>query len=501
MFKRILVANRGEIAARIIRTCRLLGIETIAVYSEPDNGSLHVRMADKAARLNTAGKGDGYLDIDQLVGVASKLGADAVHPGYGFLSEDWKFASACERAGIRFIGPPPRTLASVSNKVSCKGIAQSRGIPTVEGSGPITGLRQALRIAHELGYPILLKPVRGGGGRGIRTINDDGEMSEVFKALPRVGIGPSGFFLERYISPVRHLEVQTASDGHGKVIHLGERECTIQRRYQKLIEMTPAPLLREASRERLLDYAIRLMKGLSYENIGTVEFVMDTDENFYFTEVNPRLQVEHPITEAISGVDLVELQLRIASGEGIVLDQEEVHFKGAAIECRINAEDPVDLLPSIGRITEWHIPTGMGIRVETAVSRGSSITSHYDPLLAKLVAWGENLKGARTRMLQALDEFYVRGIKTTIPLHKIILNDRRLLRGGLNTMSVENGDIRQKLIDTVFRERALSVQVGAAIAATMMEMDLRAKPNYTGNEHNGRAEPAHSMSGRFYEAI
>ena len=501
MFKRILVANRGEIAARIIRTCRALGIETIAVYAEADSGSLHARMADKAVRLDIAEKGQGYLDIDQLVGIASRLRADAIHPGYGFLSEDWRFATACERAGIRFIGPSASTLASVSNKVSCKVAAQGRGIPTLEGSGPISGLRQALRIAHELSYPVLLKPVSGGGGRGIRAINDDQEMSEVFKALPIDRVGSPGFFLEHYISPVRHLEVQIVSDGFGRVIHLGERECTIQRRYQKLIEMTPAPLLRESSRERLLDYAKRLVEALAYENIGTVEFLMDRDENFYFTEVNPRLQVEHPITEAVTGVDLVEMQLRIASGEGVALDQDEVYFKGAAIECRINAEDPVDFLPSMGRITEWRLPTGRDIRVETAVSNGSCITDHYDPLLAKLVAWGDNLETARLRMLQALEEFYVRGIKTTIPLHKIILNDKRLLKGGLDTMSVEKGDIRKRLADSISLERALSFQVGAAIAAAMMEMDLHARPNHSGCKDNGRAGTTHLMSSRFYEAI
>jgi len=348
LFKSVFIANRGEIAVRIIRTCELLGVKTVAAYSDVDVNALHVKLADKAVRIGPADPGNSYLNIDRIVQTAVDTGVDALHPGYGFVSENWNLAEKCRQAGIKFIGPQPRTLVIAGNKVDCKKIARKAGVPVIEGGETVCYTPEsALEEAHEVGYPVLLKAAFGGGGRGIREASDDRQLLQGFQLAStemKRSLGKAGLFVEKLIRPARHIEVQIVSDGKGKVIQLGERDCSIQRRHQKLLEMTPAPGLDELARMRVAEYATNLVKALGYENIGTVEFLMDRDQNFYFIEVNSRLQVEHPVTEMRAGVDLVKEQLEIAAGDGIDYTQNDVELNGAAIQCRINAEDPSQAL-------------------------------------------------------------------------------------------------------------------------------------------------------------
>ncbi|MDG6917160.1 MAG: ATP-grasp domain-containing protein [Nitrososphaerota archaeon] len=504
MFDNVLIANRGEIAVRIIRTCKLLGVNTVAVYSDVDAEALHVRLADKAVRIGSADPGDSYLNIDKLVQAASDAGADALHPGYGFVSENWNLAEKCRQAGIKFIGPKPRTLVLAGNKVDCKRIAKGAGVPVIDGGESVFYTPEGvLEAARELGYPVLLKAAFGGGGRGIREASDDRQLLQAFGLATtemKRSLGKTGLFVEKLVKPARHIEVQIVSDGRGKVIHLGERECSIQRRHQKLLEITPAPGLDELARMRVAEYAVSLAKALSYENVGTVEFLMDADQNFYFIEVNSRLQVEHPITEMRAGVDLVKEQLEIAAGEGIDYAQDDVELKGAAMQCRINAEDPgAGFAPSSGRIERLFFPGGAGVRVDTALYQGYIVPEYYDSLLAKLVVRGSDLEDARKRMALALSEFEIEGPKTTIPLQRFIVAHEEFAKWNLNVEFLQENRILESFSELIAATKAELAAQGAAIAAALLESGVA-----IGGARSGEpASKRHRLTqeGRHFDAL
>ena len=508
MFNSVLIANRGEIAVRIIRTCRLLGVKTVAVYSDVDANALHVRLADRAVRIGAADPGDSYLNIDKLVQAAVDANVDALHPGYGFVSENWNLAEKCRQAGIKFIGPKPRTLVIAGNKVDCKRIARTAGVPVIEGGKTVFYTPEdALDAARELGYPVLLKAAFGGGGRGIREALDDRQLLQGFRLAStetRRSLGKAGLFVEKLIRPARHIEVQIVSDGRGKVVHLGERDCSVQRRHQKLIEMTPAPGLDELARLKVADHAVKLARALGYENVGTVEFLMDEDQNFYFIEVNSRLQVEHPVTEMRAGIDLVREQVRIAAGEGIDYGQDDVELIGAALQCRINAEDPAaGFAPSSGRIVRLFFPGGAGVRIDTAVYPGYEVPEYYDSLLAKIIVRGKDLEEARRRMVLALAEFDIEGLKTTIPLHRFILGDEEFARWNLDVQFLQNNRIVESMGESLRAERALRARQGAAIAAAMLEsgVGVRAAGVPLQNPPQRQRPQPSQRKGRYYDAV
>ena len=504
MFRSLFVANRGEIAVRIIRTCELLGVKTVAAYSDVDVGALHVKLADRAVRIGPADPGNSYLNIDTIVQTAVDCGVDALHPGYGFVSENWNLAEKCRQAGIKFIGPQPRTLVIAGNKVDCKRIARRVGVPIIDGGENVCYTPEsALEAAHELGYPVLLKAAFGGGGRGIREASDDRQLLQGFQLAStemKRSLGKAGLFVEKLIRPARHIEVQVVSDGKGKVIQLGERDCSIQRRHQKLLEMTPAPGLDELARMRVADYAVKLVNALGYENIGTVEFLMDKEQNFYFIEVNSRLQVEHPVTEMRAGVDLVKEQLEIAAGEGIDYSQDDVELNGAAIQCRINAEDPeAGFAPSTGRIERLFFPGGAGVRIDTALYPGYEVPEYYDSLLAKLVVRGSGLEDARKRMVLALDEFEIEGLRTTIPLQRFILRNSELRSWDLDLQFIQKNKIVESFVEEQSRKRAELGRQGAAIAAAILEAGLARGAGVTPvAQHPSRVL---TKEARYYDAL
>jgi acetyl-CoA carboxylase biotin carboxylase subunit len=503
LFNSVLIANRGEIAVRIIRTCRLLGVRTIAVYSDIDVDALHVRLADKAIRIGPSDPGDSYLNIERIVQTAADARVDALHPGYGFVSENWNLAEACNQVGIKFIGPKPRTLVIAGNKVDCKRLARRAGVPVIEGGETVLYTPEdAIEAAHKLGYPVLLKAAFGGGGRGIREAADDRQLLQGFKLASsemKRSLGKAGLFVEKLVKPARHIEVQVVADGKGKVVQLGERECSIQRRHQKLLEMSPAPGLDDSARARVGEYAVKLAVALNYENAGTIEFLMDSDRNFYFIEVNSRLQVEHPVTEMVAGVDLVKEQLEIAAGEGIDYDQEDVELKGAAIQCRINAEDPAaGFAPSSGRVENLFFPGGAGVRIDTALYPGYVVPVYYDSLLAKLIAAGKDLEDARKRTLLALDEFQIDGVKTTIPLQKFILCHREFINWNLDVRFMTNNRIVDAMSEEASEKRARLVEKGAAIAAAILEAGIiHGSARALASESQQRVK----QEDRFYDAV
>ena len=477
MFNSVLIANRGEIAVRIIRTCKLLGVKTVAAYSDVDVDALHVKLADRAVRIGPADPGDSYLNVDRLVQTAVDAGVDALHPGYGFVSENWNLAEKCRQSGIKFIGPQARTLVIAGNKVDCKKIARQAGVPVIEGGETVFyTAEEALEAARKLGYPVLLKAAFGGGGRGIREASDDRQLVQGFRLAStemRRSLGKSGLFVEKLIRPARHIEVQIVADGKGKVVQLGERDCSIQRRHQKLLEMTPAPGLDELARMQVAGYAVSLARALGYENVGTVEFLMDGDQYFHFIEVNSRLQVEHPVTEMRAGIDLVKEQLEIAAGEGIDYTQDEIELKGAAIQCRINAEDPASgFAPSTGQVGRLFFPGGAGVRIDTALYPGYAVPEYYDSLLAKLVVRGNDLEDARKRMALALGEFEIEGLKTTIPFQRFILGHPEFTGWNLDVLFLQKNRLVESFNERVSRERALRARQGAAIAAAIVESGL-----------------------------
>ncbi len=442
MFKKVLVANRGEIAVRVIRACRELGIRTVAVYSEADRDSLHVRMADEAFCIGPPPAADSYLNIPNILSTAELLGVDAIHPGYGFLSEDPRFAEICRDAKITFIGPPPEAMEAMGNKAKAREIAQRAGVPVVPGSpGPVRNEREAYQVADRLGYPLLVKASAGGGGRGMRVVHSREDLGRALQTAQReaeAAFGSGELYLEKYLEEPRHVEVQILADTRGNAVHLGERDCSVQRRHQKLLEEAPAPGLSPRLRAQLHRAALRLVHAIGYVNAGTVEFLVDRQENFYFLEMNTRIQVEHPVTEAVTGLDLVAEQIRIAAGERLRFSQRDVEFRGHALECRINAEDPAhDFRPSPGRVVSFVPPGGPGIRVDTHVYAGYTIPPYYDSLIAKVVAWGRDRTEAIARMERALREFEITGIRTTIPLHRAILDNAFFRRGEVYTNFVQ----------------------------------------------------------------
>jgi acetyl-CoA carboxylase biotin carboxylase subunit len=442
MIQKILIANRGEIALRIVRACRELGIKTLAVYSEADVQSLHVQLADEAICIGGPKSTDSYLRAERIISAAEIADVDAIHPGYGFLSENSKFAEQCESCNIKFIGPKSSSIKIMGDKAVARETVHKAGVPTVPGSdGPVESEAAAVKIARKVGYPIIIKAVAGGGGRGMRIAHNDVSFAKEYhiaQAEAEKAFGDGSVYIEKYVQNPRHIEFQILADSHGKVIHLGERDCSVQRRHQKLIEESPSPFLTSDLRKKIGKAAIRAAEAAQYENAGTVEFIVDARGEFYFIEMNTRIQVEHPVTEEVTGLDLIKEQIRIAAGEKLNLDQKDIEFRGHAIECRINAEDPArNFTPSPGTIGLYYAPGGHGVRVDSHVYSGYTIPPYYDSLIGKLIAHGNDRKMALERMYRALSEYLIRGIKTTIPLHKAILSDPAFIAGKATTAYLE----------------------------------------------------------------
>ena len=441
MFRKILIANRGEIALRVICACKELGIPTVAIYSEADRNSLHVRFADEAVCIGPPRSSESYLNIPHVISAAEITNVDAIHPGYGFLSENANFAEVCEASRITLIGPSPGIIRLMGEKDRARQEVAAAGLPVVPGSdGIVEDEGQALKAAKRIGYPLIIKASAGGGGRGMREVRKQSELVGAFDAArneAQQAFGTPDVYMEKLIENPRHIEFQVLGDKYGNVIHLGERECSIQRRHQKLIEESPSPVVDEATRTELGGKVVTALRKIGYTNAGTVEFLRDSDGNFYFIEMNTRIQVEHPVTEMVTNVDLIKSQIRIAAGERLEDAVGQVEFRGHAIECRINAEDPETFAPSAGRITTFHIPSGTGVRVDTAAYADSTIPPYYDSLIAKLITRGRDRAEALNRMRRALDMFIVEGIKTSIPLHRRILANPDFLAGKLNTHFLE----------------------------------------------------------------
>ena len=438
MFKKILIANRGEIACRVIRTARLMGIATVAVYSDADAGALHVRMADQAIRIGPAPSAESYLKISRIVEACRASGAEAVHPGYGFLSENPDFANALADAGVIFIGPGPEAIAAMGDKIQSKKLARAAGVSTVPGYlDVIPDAEAAVAVARDIGFPVMIKASAGGGGKGMRIAANDAEIRDGFRAAAseaRSSFADDRMFIEKYIEEPRHIEIQVLGDSHGSIVHLGERECSIQRRHQKVVEEAPSPFLDSATREAMGSQAVALARAVGYRSAGTVEFIVDRERNFYFLEMNTRLQVEHPVTELVTGLDLVELMIRAAAGEKLPFAQKDVTLAGSAIEARIYAEDPTrNFLPSIGRLIRYLPPEGEGLRLDTGVFEGAEISLYYDPMIAKLVAHGPDRDIAIDRLRHALDGFYVTGVQHNVAFLAAVAAKPRFRAGALST--------------------------------------------------------------------
>ena len=437
MLGKVLVANRGEIAVRIIAACRDLGLRTVIAYSDADRDALPVRLADERVCIGPASARESYLDVPRILTAAQISGADAIHPGYGFLAESHALAEVCEACRVTFIGPPPESIRSMGDKALARRIMQEAGVPILPGTeSGVSGVDEATRVAAQVGYPVLLKASFGGGGRGMRIVGSEAELAPALAsaaAEAQAAFGDAEVYIERDLPSVRHVEVQVFADAHGNTVHLGERDCSVQRRHQKLVEEAPGPGLTDATRAKLGAAAVKAAEAVGYRNAGTVEFLMDPDGNFFFSEMNVRIQVEHPVTEMVTGVDLVREQIQVAAGEPLSFSQESVRVSGAAIECRINAEDPERFIPSPGTITAFHSPGGPGVRVDTAAHAGAVIPPYYDSLVAKLIVHGEDRMHAVARMRRALAEMEVEGIHTTLPLHRRIMASEEFLAGGFDT--------------------------------------------------------------------
>ena len=441
MFRKVLVANRGEIAVRIIAACRDLGLPTVIACSDADRDALPARLADELICIGPAPPNASYLDVPRILAAAEIAGADAVHPGYGFLAESSALAEVCEACRVTFIGPPPAAIRAMGDKALARKTMSEAGVPILPGTvEPVTGADEALAAADEIGYPVLLKASFGGGGRGMRIVADRSGMASALaeaESEAKAAFGDPEVYLERYLESVRHIEVQVFADSAGGAAHLGERDCSVQRRHQKLIEESPAPGLDPAVRREMGEVAVRAARAVGYRNAGTVEFLVDAEQNFYFSEMNVRIQVEHPVTEMVTGLDLVREQILVAAGEPLSFRQEEVEIRGAAIECRINAENPETFAPRPGRITSFVSPGGPGVRVDTAAHAGAVIPPHYDSLIAKLITHGDDRVHAAARMRRALREMEVEGIETLLPLHRRILRSEEFLAGGFDTRILE----------------------------------------------------------------
>ncbi|TWT97496.1 acetyl-CoA carboxylase biotin carboxylase subunit [Neorhodopirellula pilleata] len=442
MFQRILIANRGEIALRVIRACREMGIESVAVYSQADADSMHVKLADKAICVGTARSADSYLKIDQIIAAAEVAGVDAIHPGYGFLAENAQFNEMCRSSGFEFIGPSPTAMEKLGDKNTARSMAVAQNVPVVPGSdGLIADFAKAAQTAIDIGFPVLIKATAGGGGKGMRVAESEDVLVSQLEAARNEAIaafGNGGVYLEKFVERPRHIEVQVIADTHGNVCHLFERDCSVQRRHQKLVEEAPSADLPQDRREAICDAAVRMIAGADYAGAGTVEFIVDKDYNFYFIEVNARIQVEHPVSEMVTGVDLIQEQIRVAAGLPLSFRQDELTCKGAAIECRINAEDPTkNFQPSPGKIESMFAPGGLGVRFDSHVTSGYSVPPYYDSMIGKLIVHRPTRELAIATMLRALKELQIQGIKTTVPFHEWILKDPAFLDGSVDTKYVD----------------------------------------------------------------
>jgi acetyl-CoA carboxylase biotin carboxylase subunit len=441
MFKKVLIANRGEIALRVMWACRELGIRTVAVYSEADRNSLHVRFADQAVCVGPPRSVDSYLNIPAIISAAEVTGADAIHPGYGFLSESSYLAEICEACHITFIGPHPEAIRLMGDKSRAKKTMAKAGVPILPGSpGTVEAEEDGLKFAREVGFPVILKASAGGGGRGMRVVRSPGEMSVAFRAAQAeaaAAFGVPDVYIEKYLDGPRHIEIQVMGDAKGNVVHLGERECSIQRRHQKVVEEAPSPAVGEKLRRRMGNAAVEAAKAVDYTNAGTIEFLLDASGSFYFMEMNTRIQVEHGVTELVTGQDLVKEQILVAAGAPLSFEQKDVTWRGHALECRINAEDPVTFAPSPGTIRHLHLPGGPGVRIDTFVHEGCEIPPYYDSMIGKLMTHGRDRAEAIARMKRSLEAMVVEGIKTNIPLHQDMLQDAAFLRGGASIHYLE----------------------------------------------------------------
>ncbi len=472
LFRKVLIANRGEIAVRIIRACRDLGLDTVAVYSDVDRNAMHVRYATEAYHIGPPHARDSYLRIDKILEVAKRSGAEAVHPGYGFLAERPDFAQACLDEGIAFIGPPPSAIGAMGDKVVARKTVEKAGVPVVPGTELDLRDEELASAATFVGYPLLIKATAGGGGKGMRHVNQPEYFEAALHSARReaeAAFGDGSVYLEKLIEGARHIEIQILADTHDNVLYLGERECSIQRRHQKLLEESPSPFVDDPLRQEMGEVAVKAAQSVHYTNAGTIEFLVDKDRHFYFLEMNTRLQVEHPVTELVTNVDIVKEQIRVARGRKLSHTQEDIEIKGAAIECRINAEDPYNnFLPSTGTITAMTIPAGPGVRVDAGVVLGDQITPYYDPMIAKLICWGETRGEALLRMRRALSEYRIMGVRTNIPFHQNLLDSTRFIAGQFDTTFVEE----RFLIDEESQNPMPHI---AAIFATLVAHQARRK--------------------------
>ncbi len=443
MFNKILIANRGEIAVRIIRACREMGIQTVAVYSEADKDSLHAQMADEAICIGPAAPKDSYLNIQNIISATVLSGAEAIHPGFGFLSENSKFAKMCTECNITFIGPHADCIDNMGNKSNARDIMIKAEVPIVPGSkGAITDEKQLLEVAEEIGYPVMVKASAGGGGRGIRIVYKESDLIRDYenaKAEAESAFGDGTIYVEKFIEKPRHVEIQILGDNHGNVVYLGERDCSMQRRNQKVLEEAPCPIMTEELRAKMGETAVRAAKAVNYNNAGTIEFLLDKNGDFYFMEMNTRIQVEHPITEMVTGIDLIKEQLKISAGEKLSFSQEDIKIEGHAIECRINAEDTSkNFMPSPGKITSLYVPGGFNVRIDSAVYSGYSIPPYYDSMIAKLIVHGRDREEAICKMRRALGEFIIEGVKTNIDFQFELINNEDFIKGNYDTRFIEN---------------------------------------------------------------
>jgi len=497
MFKKVLVANRGEIAVRVLRACEERGISTVAVFSEADRTALHVRYADEAYLLGPAPSRDSYLRIDRILDAARKSGADAIHPGYGFLSERAEFAAACADAGITFIGPSADAIAAMGDKITARETVRKRGVPLVPGSEKGLNDEALLAAAREIGFPLMIKAAAGGGGKGMRAVLDAGALENAIGAARREAMAAFGndeVYLEKLIANARHIEVQILADSHGNTIHLGERECSIQRRHQKLIEEAPSVAIDEKMRAEMGRVAVAAAESVGYVNAGTIEFLFDSKDNrYYFLEMNTRIQVEHPVTELVTGIDIVKEQIAIAAGRRLRYRQEDIVPKGWAIECRITAEDPFNnFMPSSGKITYLQEPTGPGVRVESSLYEGSDISLYYDPMVAKLIVYGENRAEAILRMRRALSEYRIAGIKTSIPFHLEIMDSTEFIWGTFDTGFLSRRRIAARPPQSVEHE-----QLAAVVSAMLAHEEERLAAAHFEQSPNGETQANNwKLSGR-----
>ncbi|HEY5973791.1 MAG TPA: acetyl-CoA carboxylase biotin carboxylase subunit [Geobacteraceae bacterium] len=441
MFHKVLIANRGEIAMRVIRACKELGIKTVAVYSTADKDSLHVKLADESVCIGPAPSLQSYLNINAIISAAELTDSEAIHPGYGFLSENAAFAEICENCGITFIGPSSESMRIMGDKISARQAVIKVDVPILPGTKEgVADVNEAVKIAKQIGFPVIIKATAGGGGRGMKIVHSPAALPNAFataRAEAQAGFGNPEVYIEKYCEQPRHVEIQILGDKHGNVIHLGERDCSIQRRHQKIIEEAPSTVSTPKMRKAMGDAAVRAAAAVGYSSAGTVEFLVDKHNNFYFMEMNTRVQVEHPVTEMVTGIDIVREQIRIAYGEKLRYKQSDIKLNGHAIECRINAEDPVKFTPCPGKITSYHTPGGLGVRVDSFVYDGYTVVPHYDSLIAKLIVHAETREDAIRRMARALDEYIVEGIKTTIPFHKRIMANKDFIEGNIDTSFLE----------------------------------------------------------------